>query len=116
MEGLEFFRKYYAIPRKYELSWVVIVEKHNNETVRELGIQVEGTHKVLDLSKRLFIQDEIQWPFKRSVCPAKLNRDDGRDAVFTFNGDDVLHVSSDRISIDHFKGKWSGELLSTFLF
>lgn len=114
---LEFFRKYYAIPRKYELQWVVIVEKHgDNDVVRELGIQVAGTHKVLDLSRRMFIEDEVQWPFRRTVYPAKLKKDDGRDAVFTFSGDDVLHVSSDRISIDHFKGRWSHELLDTFLF
>ena len=51
--NLTFFRNYFKIPRKYKLSWCVIVV-YSDERKLRLGVNLVGSGKIIDVAKGEF--------------------------------------------------------------
>lgn len=112
-------RRFYGIPRKYKLSWAVIVEESKDGQIScRLGVLLDGTAKVVDVKNRRFIQSELLMPVKRFVYPAKKTRD-GRYVQFDTLDKQVnksVRMCMNELDVEYFTSRFSPELLDTFVF
>lgn len=116
----DFIREFFGIPDKYKLFPVVIEEHHKdgdgNERIEyDLGVRLVGTHKVVNLFKRNFAQDEVKTrKLTRKVYNAKFERQTDGYAVFSSEIGE-LFVNEDEFTSEYFKSKYSDKLMSTFI-
>jgi hypothetical protein len=113
-----FLRDFFEIPRKYKLSWAVIVEKSKDGAKScRLGLLLDGTPKVLDVMKRRFIQNELLLPVERKTYPAKKSSD-GKRVQFDTLGDvhETVCLSKNELDVEYFTARYSPELMETFVF
>ena len=118
MVNKSFLRQFFGIPRKYKLSWAVIVEKgKDGSKLCRLGLLLEGTPKAVDVMKRRFIQNELLLPVERKIYPAKKSAD-GKCVQFDTLGDvhETVRLNKNELDVEYFTARYSPELMETFVF
>lgn len=117
----DFIREFFGIPEKYKLFPVVIEEHHKDGDGEEkieydLGVRLVGTRKVVDLFKRIFMQDDVKTEeLTRKVYNATFERRPDGHAVFVSEAGE-LRVDENRLNTEYFKSKYSEKLMESYIF